>query len=62
MYKPGPDLQWRGYYIEVKRYKDPLSKKITDLLEDAPIVMERADRGEWVAHLKVADLLDLLDQ
>ncbi len=62
MYKPGPDLEWRGYYIEVKRYKDPISKKIMRLLEDTPIVMERADRGEWVAHLRVTDLLNLLDQ
>ncbi len=61
MYKPGEDLRWRGYPVEVKRYAEPISKKLAKLLEDAPIVMERCDRGEWVAHLRVTDLLDLLD-
>jgi len=62
MYTPGPDLTWRGYQIEVKVRKEPISKRINKLLEDAPIVVERANRGEWVAHLRVSDLLDLLDQ
>jgi len=61
MYKPGHDLDWKGYDIEVKRYKEPISKKITKLLRDCPIVMERADGGEWIAHLRVTDLLDLMD-
>jgi len=60
--KPGPDLVWRGYHLEIKIRQEPISKRINKLLEDAPIVVERADRGEWVAHLRVSDLLDLLDQ
>jgi len=59
--KPGSDLIWRGYPVEVKIKKEPISKRINKLLEDAPIVVERADRGEWVAHLRVSDLLDLLE-
>ena len=62
MYKPGNDLEWKGYEIECKRYAQPISKKLSRLLEDAPIVMERADGGEWVAHLRVIDLMDLLEQ
>ncbi len=62
MYKPGNDLEWRGYEIECKRYAQPISKKLAKLLEDAPIVMERADGEEWVAHLRVTDLLDLIDE
>ncbi len=62
MYTPGPDLIWRGYPVEVKIRKEPISKTINKLLRDAPIVVERADRGEWVAHLRVTDLLDLLDE
>jgi len=61
MYTPGPDLTWRGYPVEVKIRREPISKRLMKLLEDAPIVVERADRGEWVAHLRVSDLLDLLD-
>jgi len=61
MYKPGHDLDWKGYNVEVKRYKDPISRKIAKLLEDCPIVMERADGGEWTAHLRVTDLLDLME-
>jgi len=61
MYKPGNDLEWKGYEIEVKRYQQPISKKLDKLLQDCPIVMERADGGQWVAHLRVTDLLDLMD-
>jgi len=61
MYKPGHDLEWKGYNVEVKRYKQPISKKLDNLLEYTPIVMERCDGGQWTAHLRVYDLLDLMD-
>jgi len=62
MYVQGPDMRFLGYEVECKRYKEPISKKLNSLLEDVPIVMERADRGEWVVHLRLRDLLDLLGE
>ena len=61
MYKPGADLDWNGYPVEVKRYAKPVSKKIHTILEEVPILVERCDRGEWIAHLRVTDLLDLME-
>jgi len=61
LYVTGPDMSWLGYMVECKRWKEPISKKLDSLLEDVPIVMERADRGDWVVHMRLSDLLDLLD-
>ena len=59
---PGHDLEWYGYPVEVKLYAKPVSKKITTILEDVTMLVERADFGEWIAHLRVSDLLDIIDQ
>ena len=58
----GPDLFWRHRYIEVKREAKPISKRINILLEDAQIVADRGDQGEWIAHLRWDELLDLLTE
>lgn len=58
----GPDLIWRGRFVEVKRYASPISKKIRRILDDVPILMERADRDRWFVHLRLDDLLDMLDE
>jgi hypothetical protein len=62
MYRPGPDLHWEGYPVEVKRRAQPISKRIWMLLQDTPILMERADRDDWYVHLSLSTLLDLKDQ
>lgn len=58
----GPDLIWQGRFVEVKRYAQPISKKIDDLLRDCPIVIERADRGPWVLHAELDTVLDMLEE
>jgi hypothetical protein len=58
----GPDLLWRGRYIEVKREAGPISKRVVKLLADAQLVMDRGDGGEWIAHLRTSELMDLLDE
>jgi len=59
---PGPDLEWFGYPVEVKRYASPISKKIHTILRDTPILMERADHDEWIIHIRATDLLDLMEK
>jgi hypothetical protein len=62
MFVEGPDLEWRGYYVEVKRRKTNQAWSLPDrLLADGPIVGLRADRGEWLIAMRPETLLDLLD-
>jgi hypothetical protein len=59
---PGPDLEFRGYFVEVKRRSTNQAFSLPDkLLADTPLVALRADRGEWVMCLRPETLLDLLD-
>jgi len=58
----GPDLEWRGYPVEVKRRRTNSGYALIDrLLGDTPIVAVRADRGEWLISMRPETLLDLLD-
>jgi hypothetical protein len=57
----GPDLTWRGRDVEVKRRKEGW-KQVYRWLEDAQLLVFRADRCEWLVALRLDELLDLLDE
>ena len=58
----GPDLIWLDRYVEVKRRAKPLSAKISSLLDDTAIVIERADNAPWIVHLSLDTLEDILNE
>lgn len=58
----GPDLLWRDRHVEVKREHTPISKRIVTLLDNAQIVADRGDNGEWIAHLRWDELLDIINE
>jgi len=63
MYTPGPDLIWRGRYVECKRRSGWPSKLLEKWRRDAQIVMFRVDREpDWLVYLPLSVLLDIIDE
>lgn len=60
-YQPGEDLDWRGRAVEVKRRADGF-KSLYKWLDDAGLVMMRADRKDWLVAMRVEELLDLMEE
>lgn len=61
-WKPGPDIEWLGRQVEVKRRSTPISATLDRYLKDVDIVMTRGDNRPWMAYLEVDTLLDMLDE
>ena len=61
MYQPGPDLEWRGLWVEVKRRKDGFKTLYKWLDDDASIVAMRSDRNEWLVAMPLNVFLDLME-
>jgi len=60
MYLPGPDLDWNGYTVEVKRRADGFKFDYRHL-QDAQILAKRADRQDWLLTMRIDTMLDLMD-
>ncbi len=61
---PGPDVEWRGLTVEVKRRKTTQGFSLPDNLLRAAagdLVALRADRGEWVLCMRPETLLALTE-
>lgn len=60
MYKPGEDVEWNGYRIEVKRRREGFKFDYRHL-QDVELLAKRADREPWLITMRLDTLLDLLD-
>ncbi len=60
----GPDLRWRGRFVEVRRRESfqSMNQIVGELDGDASLYMTRTNRGDWYGVLRIVDLLDLLDE
>lgn len=58
----GPDLNWNGLTVEVKRPADPISKTLDTYLNPVDLVMTRPDRGTWKVYCELDTLLAMLEQ
>ena len=61
MYKPGHDVEWLGYTIEVKRRKTGFKFDYTHL-RDAQILAKRADNSDWLITMTLDTLLDMIEE
>ena len=61
---PGPDLRWRGRFVEVRRRESfqSMNQIVGELDGDAALYMTRLSRGDWFGVLRIDTLLDLLDE
>ena len=58
--RPGPDLVWRGLYVEVKARREGWTTLYRLLEDDSSILVLKADRKDPLVTLRLADFLDLV--